>query len=308
MFALIKTFLFANVVTLALFVDGDELELADNHSDAVYGLSLMQNSRTTMILGAGQLTEDPFGDLEDEFDERKVVLEPAPTFEESVQSVTSFGLQDREFWWVFCMDLVIFAVVVGVSRTIYARRSIAASLKANQGHIAATTSKAKVVNVTGSTVVDFGPLVQAAQSGNQETWRRLLEDTPSLATSEDACGCTALHVAAHCASVQIVQELLERGADVNAREAWEETPLHFAAKAGDVDVCQLLISFGAKLNAVNLSDCTPLMAAARADKEAVCTFLLDRGAECGADDVDVPPVLSSLLLARIIRGPEEMSA
>ena len=46
-----------------------------------------------------------------------------------------------------------------------------------------------------------------------------------------------------------VRRLLERGANVNARDNSQETPLHHAAYWGKTEVAALLIQKGAKVNA-----------------------------------------------------------
>jgi ankyrin repeat protein len=45
-----------------------------------------------------------------------------------------------------------------------------------------------------------------------------------------------------------VKELLEKGADANARDRDGLTPLHYAAKHGHADVVKLLIEKGANVN------------------------------------------------------------
>ncbi|CAE8594940.1 unnamed protein product [Polarella glacialis] len=117
----------------------------------------------------------------------------------------------------------------------------------------------------------------------------------------DVFGCTALHMAAHSGSAERVQELLAKGFSPNAREAWDETPLHMAARAGNVQACSSLVKAGATLDAMNADDKTPLMVAAQAKQEGVCELLLDLGAGCGgAADEALPPLLSALLLQRLL--------
>jgi len=140
--------------------------------------------------------------------------------------------------------------------------------------------------------------VKAAQVAAQRK-SIILEET-------DAFGCTALHRASHEGNKTEVRRLIELGAFMDAREAWDETPLHFGAREGHLEVCQLLVSRGALLNPVNADDKTPLVVAAEESHEAVCEFLLDNGAGvAGAPDDQLPKCLRSLLFRRLIAGATE---
>lgn len=117
----------------------------------------------------------------------------------------------------------------------------------------------------------------------------------------DDFGCTALHVAAHNGLIDQVLELLDAHANVNACEAWGETPLHMAARAGSTEVCDALMLHGADLDATNADGKTPLISAAQAGNESTCKLLLDRGAGArGLADKDLPPLLNSMLLERLL--------
>jgi hypothetical protein len=121
------------------------------------------------------------------------------------------------------------------------------------------------------------------------------------ANQTDGFGCTALHVAAHGGSADAVRALLAANADANAREAWDETPLHFAARSGNAEVCTALLKVSAEANALNASGCTPLVEAACAGKRASCSVLLDHGGHAGGIlDEHLPPMLSMLILSRIV--------
>ena len=60
-----------------------------------------------------------------------------------------------------------------------------------------------------------------------------------------------------------VRDLLDQGADVNARNHKGQTALHCAAKAGFVDIAAVLLARGADLNAVDAAGETPLASALR---------------------------------------------
>jgi len=95
----------------------------------------------------------------------------------------------------------------------------------------------------------------------------------------DRDGNFALHRAAFRQSVDIVSELLEMGADPDARGYAKETPL---MKARCEEVARLLVDRGATIDATDEAGMTPLMHAANLDAPEVVSFLIERGADVNA--------------------------
>jgi ankyrin repeat protein len=91
-----------------------------------------------------------------------------------------------------------------------------------------------------------GKLVAAARAGNVKTIRELLDEHPEKVQSRSGqYGWTPLHVAARHGQLEAVNELIERGADVNAREEGDNTyPMHWAAAAAHLDVVRRLADAG----------------------------------------------------------------
>ena len=73
---------------------------------------------------------------------------------------------------------------------------------------------------------------------------------------------TDLHTAAQEGDVKLVEELIAKGADVNAKDKYGETPLHSALKKAQSEMVQLLIAKGADVNAKDKYGATPLFEAA----------------------------------------------
>ena len=63
-------------------------------------------------------------------------------------------------------------------------------------------------------------------------------------------------------NIPMVKELLEKGADVNARSEFECTPLIIASKLGNVECVQILLANGAYIDSQCFRRCSPLMLAA----------------------------------------------
>jgi ankyrin repeat protein len=102
-------------------------------------------------------------------------------------------------------------------------------------------------------------LVEAIRAGDLDELGRILDADPELArgyVGDESQARSALHIATdfpgHFPQVAAVIELLvERGADVNARfvGGHTETPLHWAASSDDVEAIDALMAAGADLEA-----------------------------------------------------------
>ena len=115
-----------------------------------------------------------------------------------------------------------------------------------------------------------------ASSPNKEELRKCLEShgyTPSLdSLLRDAIGRHDL---------QAVQDILNRGADPNARSPKNlRTPLHDAVDYGNVEIVNILIKAGADVNAQDIKKDTPLMLlACSMSRIDVAKALLEAGAD-----------------------------
>ncbi|MBV9307180.1 MAG: ankyrin repeat domain-containing protein, partial [Acidobacteriaceae bacterium] len=81
---------------------------------------------------------------------------------------------------------------------------------------------------------------------------------PIDARSTNAMKNTPLHAAAAGGKTDLVQVLLQRGADVNARQEGGWTALHAAAQAGNRPMVETLIAGGADLQARAANNQSPL--------------------------------------------------
>ena len=124
----------------------------------------------------------------------------------------------------------------------------------------------------------------AAMIGRTPLVIDLLAGNKALATLLSRDGWTALHLAAFFSHADAARELLNRGAIVNARStnAMKNMPLHAAAAGRSLPVVKLLIERGADLNARQHGAWTPLHAAAAAGDLEMVSALVDGGADTSA--------------------------
>jgi ankyrin repeat protein len=95
-----------------------------------------------------------------------------------------------------------------------------------------------------------------------------------------------MHWAAGGDHKEMVERLIDKGADVNARDEAGWTPLHYAAFSGHKDVAELLIAKGADVNTKNDSGETPLHIAEHNVHKDVADLLKKHGArkgKCGGE-------------------------
>ena len=97
---------------------------------------------------------------------------------------------------------------------------------------------------------------------------------------------TSLHAASSAGHLELVQSLLEVGADVNKQNEDHSTPLFYASEGGQFGVAAFLIKYGADVNSLDWTGWTPLLAASRRGHSAVARLLLDHGADVNAKTQD----------------------
>ena len=130
-------------------------------------------------------------------------------------------------------------------------------------------------------------LHKAARRGKVDVVQALLDAGADYSIKAEDDKWTALHYAANSGHTDIVKLLLDRGADHSPGDIDGETPLYRAALDGHSEVVQMLINAGAECCVKAPSDdWTPLHHAANWGHLDTVKILLDNGAECMAIDVD----------------------
>jgi hypothetical protein len=120
-------------------------------------------------------------------------------------------------------------------------------------------------------------IIEAAEQGDLAKVRALLAEGANPDTRHREWGFTALHSAAGTGNVELVELLLENGANVNTPDVTGATPLHEAAKRGHLKAAELLLAHGADVNRQTSTDrMTPLQMVEELNPNEALAVLLQR--------------------------------
>ena len=118
--------------------------------------------------------------------------------------------------------------------------------------------------------------------GNLEAAKFLIEKGANV-NAKNAQGSTPLmDVSSYSGNLETAKLLIEKGADVNAKDAQGSTALMKAVGSGKVELAKLLIEKGADVNAKNAQGSTALMKAAGSGKVELAKLLIEKGADVNA--------------------------
>ncbi|MDG2140232.1 MAG: ankyrin repeat domain-containing protein [Gammaproteobacteria bacterium] len=134
-------------------------------------------------------------------------------------------------------------------------------------------------NVNAKNRYEVAALSLAANNGNKDTVSLLLDSGADVHTTMSE-GEFVILTAARTGVAEVVELLLDRGAEVNATESWRgQTPLMWAAAENNLAVVNLLLSRGANLEARSGKGFTALLFAAREGHTRIVDTLLNHGAD-----------------------------
>ena len=123
----------------------------------------------------------------------------------------------------------------------------------------------------------------AVKKGNKEIVERLLQKGADV-NLRDKFGITALMRAVSSNHKEIIERLLQKGADVNVKNNDGETPLMRAVKNGNKDIVELLIKNSADVNAKNDDGKTALIRAVEKGNKDIVELLIQKGADVNLGD------------------------
>lgn len=121
-------------------------------------------------------------------------------------------------------------------------------------------------------------IISAVRSGDTTAVAKILGADPQSVNLQDESGSTPLHHAAGFAPANVVQLLLTKGAEVNAKNRRGSTPLLWAIH--DLPKVRMLVEAGAAVNSKQSDGRSPLFQAATLGNGlATVRYLLDKGAD-----------------------------
>ncbi len=139
-----------------------------------------------------------------------------------------------------------------------------------------------------SLVTDMEPIHWAAMRGKTDFLKQAFEKTAyaNINKKDTIIGNTPLHLAIFHGHIETARYLIEKGANINARNAEKVTPLWYAASHGNVEAVRLLIENNADLNTQADYKTTPLSLAVVDGNNEIVQLLVKKGA-----DVNLHPTL-----------------
>jgi ankyrin repeat protein/serine/threonine protein kinase len=158
-------------------------------------------------------------------------------------------------------------------------------------HVASESGFAEVVELLVANRVDVNardrwkrtPLLIASFEGHVKVVKLLLEACDIIVDAVDENGATPLHIAVHFNWGEVVELLVAKGANVNAKDVQQHTPLLVASFRGHANVVQLLLGArGVLINAADGNGSTSLHVAAECGRSEVVGLLLSKGANVNA--------------------------
>jgi len=124
----------------------------------------------------------------------------------------------------------------------------------------------------------------ASEQGDLEQVKVWVEKDPPLVDYKDKEGRTPLHLASRGVHQDVLEYLVENGADVNARDSDNVTPLHSLSYRGNAEAMEILILKGAVVEVKEANGMTPLMYAVYSGQETAVALLFKHGARAETKD------------------------
>lgn len=150
-------------------------------------------------------------------------------------------------------------------------------------HEAVILGNGNIISILNQNEADFFSINNNGENAFDLVFDRGVEYTENIVTSElvdlrNSRENTPLFYAIDRGSPDIVQVLLDKGADINASNVNGETPLHQAITTDNIVISNMLISRGSNIEAKDKQDNTPLHHCVFWNASETARLLVDNGA------------------------------
>ncbi|GMH36936.1 hypothetical protein BSKO_04809 [Bryopsis sp. KO-2023] len=133
-----------------------------------------------------------------------------------------------------------------------------------------------------STFKGFTPLHGAAEKGHPEIVETLLEAGADIDARSRVSGASPLYFSARFGHLDVVEVLIKAGANLDAQDDQGLSALYVAALDGQLDVVKFLVGAGATVDLESEQEFTPFLIAVQENRLEVAAFLLESGADVDA--------------------------
>jgi ankyrin repeat protein len=123
---------------------------------------------------------------------------------------------------------------------------------------------------------------RAILSGEILVVKDMIEKGADVNARDDQYGITPLHTAAYYGRTEIVKLLLKKNVNINAKDKEGETPLIAALTSGHTGIGEILVNKGAVVNIQTKKGWTPLHFAVSRGDEDLVRLLVEKGADLTA--------------------------
>ena len=127
----------------------------------------------------------------------------------------------------------------------------------------------------------FTPLHKASNFNNVQVLELLLQHGAEINMKTKKFW-TPLHLASENGFIEIARILLRNGADINAKTNFGSTPLAYAAEYNHLEIAKILIQYKADLDEPNIVRYTPMHLAAENGNDEIIRILFKNGANLDA--------------------------